>query len=278
MLNYSIAVSRDNAILCQILNKAVATLNASELEIAVSKNSEVTGKSRLSDLFQDYFWVVSSIIGFFLLIITVIYSFFLRKTLRQKEEIEEKNKELHDKIKIIEQQKKTITIDALTQVNNRYQFERFIEKKIRLYPEAIKKGERLFLAMVDLDYFKKINDSFGHSEGDKALITVANVMKSLCINTHVFIARYGGDEFVIVSSNYEQLEDLCEGIQDRLKMESYHFPYRLHISYGIAEYTEEIETFEKLVSQADKILYGYKEAYHRAQESKWGISPLNPFK
>ena len=99
-------------------------------------------------------------------------------------------------------QNKQISIDTLTGINNRRQLALYIDSELSA---SSKKGELYYLIM-DVDKFKSINDTYGHLEGDNALIKIASLLNSLCEKQNDFVARYGGDEFVIVCRRHNEAE------------------------------------------------------------------------
>ncbi|MGD9676866.1 MAG: GGDEF domain-containing protein [Vulcanibacillus sp.] len=107
--------------------------------------------------------------------------------------------------------------DPLTGLYNR----RYMEEYINNFLKEIKRGRRTFLiALIDIDYFKKINDLYGHNIGDKLLQWFANLLKSNLRDIDV-IARYGGDEFIIVlndtdlDSGYKTLERILDEAKEK---------------------------------------------------------------
>ena len=148
-----------------------------------------------------------------------------------------------------------ISMDKLTQVNNRQNLVSFINYK--LYDHV----NRLYLMMIDVDYFKTINDNFGHLEGDNALVTVANTLKRACaaFKKRPFIARYGGDEFIVVlEGTQEDANQLCDSIRAMLN-EDADRPYKLSLSIGMASYRSGM-TAKDMIAAADDELYKIKQA------------------
>ena len=94
----------------------------------------------------------------------------------------------------ISSREQLISVDPLTKLNNRSEMVRYLDNKMK--NRNLHKD--LYLFMLDLDYFKKINDKFGHTEGDTAIIIAADALKNAVNKTGLFVCRYGGDEFVIV--------------------------------------------------------------------------------
>ncbi len=157
-------------------------------------------------------------------------------------------------------QSEKISIDPLTQLNNRNQMIRFLSTKMR-NPHPSKK---LYLLMMDMDYFKKINDQFGHVEGDRALICVSNVLKKVGSKYNCFVSRYGGDEFILVceAGSEETIRELCIALNAELAAETAaaKSPYRLHLSIGYAPYHENMQNIPDFIAEADKMLYEVKRA------------------
>ena len=106
-----------------------------------------------------------------------------------------------------------VSTDKLTQIHNRQNLLTYINTKIHMHED------RLFLIMMDIDYFKRINDTYGHQEGDQALIRTANALKSAAqsMTRRPYLARYGGDEFMVVAEaeNIEEIRALCKRIQNQ---------------------------------------------------------------
>ena len=152
-----------------------------------------------------------------------------------------------------------ISMDKLTQVNNRQNLLSFLEYK------CVNHSEKLFLFMMDLDYFKTINDTYGHLEGDDALIRASKALKMSCgdhFRRRPYIARYGGDEFIVVIESTRQEADLLlENIHSNLKKlnDEANKPYNLAFSIGVAEYHPGMDA-NALIEAADSELYKIKRA------------------
>ncbi len=156
-----------------------------------------------------------------------------------------------------------ISTDGLTGLNNKRQFLQFIQGCLIEPPGPLK----TYLFMIDLDYFKYINDKHGHNEGDSALIEVAELLKGICSGSRgMFLARYGGDEFVfVIKSRFEEevknlRRDIIKAIEERNARTTK--PYRLSVSIGYAVYDHDKDTLETLMAKADEMLYNEKERHH----------------
>lgn len=154
------------------------------------------------------------------------------------------------------------SIDPLTKINNR------LRMKIVL-PEMIRDHDKqLWLLMMDVDYFKSINDTYGHVEGDRALQRVAQGLKESCRSTlkDYFLGRFGGDEFtIILAGDHEDVERLKKAIRKTLRVLNRYeeAPYDLTISIGAACYEDLPENQmhpENLFKKADEALYAVKKA------------------
>lgn len=151
-----------------------------------------------------------------------------------------------------------ISVDPLTKLNNRMEMVRYLDNKMRNRSP----GKDLYLFIMDLDYFKKINDKYGHIEGDVAITIVADALRSIVRKTNFFVCRYGGDEFVLIGEVKPDFDpgEFREKINETLKeeQEKNGKEYALHMSIGYFKYTPEIHSVAEFVSAADKYLYKQK--------------------
>lgn len=170
------------------------------------------------------------------------------------------------------QMRDLVSIDALTGINNRRQGERFFQEQIRrINEEPHSTIECLYLFMMDLNKFKSINDTYGHAEGDKALVATADVLKEACshIRRKCIMSRFGGDEFVIgVVFTPEEAHLLNDKIHDLIqkKNEELKTPYKISISVGYTYYKKEFKDFRTFLTHADYLMYEMKEIAHREAE------------
>ena len=147
--------------------------------------------------------------------------------------------------------------DLLTNLSNRLRmtsiFNRLEEKKIEHS-----------VAILDIDNFKKVNDNYGHNVGDSALVTFANILKSI-ENENIYACRWGGEEFLVVVSGkdtYEQAKKLLE--QVRIDISKACIPtdngeLYITVSCGIAKWDLE-EKNSKTIHRADAYLYAAKNS------------------
>jgi diguanylate cyclase (GGDEF)-like protein len=153
-----------------------------------------------------------------------------------------------------------ISIDVLTNLSNRNQLYTYLGSKFRTEQDRL----ALYLLLIDVDYFKTINDQYGHLEGDIALKRVADALKLSCADRKGIVCRYGGDEFIIVCENMleEEVRQLCSDIVFILHQmnQKAQVPYDLTVSIGYAHCTSEIHYIPELIEAADQELYKVKRA------------------
>ncbi len=147
--------------------------------------------------------------------------------------------------------------DVLTGVSNRLVFNRTLVKEIQ---RAHRYHSELSLLMFDIDFFKNINDSYGHDVGDQVLITLCEIISQLLRETDVF-CRVGGEEFAIimVETNLEQATQTAERLRKAIEdMEKGVLPTSLTVSFGVAAMTR-WDSDKTIFRRADEALYQAKE-------------------
>ena len=152
-----------------------------------------------------------------------------------------------------------ISMDPLTNLNNRGQLTRYVSQESNLHIE----GRDTILIMMDIDGFKQINDTYGHAEGDKALVLVSNALKRT-VNKHsmpMFLGRYGGDEFILIIHPAEQSEvdQLIQEIRDEVAAETKDLQYPVGVSIGYDTLRKDEKTIQNCLRRADDNLYKDKK-------------------
>ena len=159
-----------------------------------------------------------------------------------------------------------VSMDPLTQLNNRGQLMRYISQKSNLYQE----GRHTFVIMMDIDDFKAINDTYGHAEGDKALVTIANSLKKAINRNGIpsFLGRYGGDEFILIVhlDRKEHPDQLIRVIREQARQECADsgIPYPLSVSAGYEQLRGGQDTIQNCIERADEKLYQDKKYRKRS--------------
>lgn len=151
------------------------------------------------------------------------------------------------------------TLDALTNLNNRRQFEVRLKQEIAT---TKRQSNPLCAMMIDIDFFKKVNDTYGHASGDAVLRKVAAIIKEQLRESDI-PSRYGGEEFAILLPFTHIEEAKIVGERLRKAVEVTPIPIdnqsiNVTISMGLAEFKQE-ESGEELFARADKALYEAKE-------------------
>ncbi|MFV0449165.1 MAG: diguanylate cyclase [Vibrio sp.] len=147
--------------------------------------------------------------------------------------------------------------DRLTGIWNRVRLEEEVQKEI---DRSERYGHPASLIMLDLDFFKKINDQFGHRAGDLILKEFCLVVKS-CIRTTDVLARWGGEEFVVLLPNtgFSQATGLAERIRVTIEKHEFHLGLRITASLGFSTCQPD-DTLDSWLERADKALYRAKSA------------------
>ena len=156
--------------------------------------------------------------------------------------------------------------DVLTQLFNRRFLPTILKREIEL---SRRKETKFCILMLDIDYFKHVNDQHGHDAGDRVLQNIAGLLINQ-VRASDFVFRYGGEEFLIVLAEVDadQTENVAEKIRSRV--EAIHIPLanndstQVTLSIGIAAFDGHPD-YQRLIDRADKALYAAK----RAGRNRW---------
>jgi diguanylate cyclase (GGDEF)-like protein len=161
-----------------------------------------------------------------------------------------------------EHQYKLATTDGLTDLYNH----RYFQEQIRMHIENSKRYQTEFsLIIIDIDYFKKFNDNFGHQSGDAVLRQVAQTLKRNVRATDI-VCRYGGEEMSIILPNtskevaYSTAEKICERVASRKFKLSNGKEAGVTISLGVSTFPHDGANAEEIIESADKRLYEAKNS------------------
>ena len=160
----------------------------------------------------------------------------------------------------LEVQRQKALIDPLTGLPNRAAWSERLDHEVNTWHQ---RGNSLSLAMLDLDHFKRINDGYGHLAGDKVLKIIANVLRKR-LRPSDFIARFGGEEFVLLMPDSALADALDVGEVLRAAIEAcpFHFkgePVTITVSMGVAQF-QPGERSDLALKRADEALYRAKAA------------------
>ncbi len=136
----------------------------------------------------------------------------------------------------------------------------FFDNVFKMEFEKARRGlQNLSFLIIDIDYFKKVNDTYGHIKGDEILEKLASVlMKSVRISD--IVARFGGEEFVVLfpETNLKKAIEISARIREKIKKDSFLKKYKISVSGGLTEYLPR-DTLKKIEERADKALYEAKD-------------------
>ncbi len=160
----------------------------------------------------------------------------------------------------LEVQRQKALLDPLTGLPNRAAWSERLDHEVNAWHQ---RGNSLSLAMLDLDHFKRINDGYGHLAGDKVLKIIANVLRKR-LRPSDFIARFGGEEFVLLMPDSSLADALAVGEVLRAAIEAcpFHFkgePVTVTVSMGVAQFLPG-ERSDLALKRADTALYRAKAA------------------
>lgn len=162
-----------------------------------------------------------------------------------------------------------VSADPLTGLNNRLVLMNRMHSVLQH-----REPSDMALVMIDIDYFKSINDTYGHAMGDAALCQCADGLRNVCHGDyrHALISRYGGDEFVLLlplekAGDLTRLKELVQKEMDHQCL-LHHTPYALHVSIGAARLSDEIRSEKQWLEAADEQMYAEKSAHHQSESRK----------
>lgn len=223
------------------------------MDVSGSYNIHKTGEKKL---IQEYIGhknkqLAFRLFLFFVVLIAAIIFFFYRKNLIITQELYKANQKLQS----------LYGTDSLTGLANRNMLNKTLEKEHSRY---IHTNSNLSLLFIDADFFKKINDTYGHNVGDQYLIKIAGALTKSMHESSGFTARYGGEEFIclIPNSNHQQAIAIAQQIQKEIVLLGLNNPAsetKLQtVSIGIVTLAKEKMSVKDLISCADAQLYKAK--------------------
>ena len=156
---------------------------------------------------------------------------------------------------------KLATTDGLTELYNH----RFFQEKMKLYIDLYQKNKQPFsLILIDIDFFKKFNDNYGHQAGDAVLKEVAKTLKAN-VRSQDIVCRYGGEEMAIILINtpndeaIKVAQKVCDSVANKKFQLSSELTVNVTISLGVSSYPNHGKNSTELIEHADKGLYFAKE-------------------
>lgn len=206
---------------------------------------------------------VASCIAIFSLTLMAI---FMRRSIRSRREVEQSNRELRearDKLELLAQ------MDPLTEALNRHAFHSLLRR-----PESgVESQTSGCVAVLDIDNLKPINDTWGHSTGDKAIRAVARAMRSL-VRADDMLFRWGGDEFLVLMFNLSaeeanrRMKKLNQILEDNCHKWT-GMPVTVKVSHGVAGF-DSVTELGHAIENADRAMYALRNEVRRRRVVKEG--------
>lgn len=230
-----------------IIITTLVFLSTSSLFAIISCSLIATAYYMASYYVMKYFnlWI-PDIIPMFAILMTFAISYLAKYLLKSRD---------------FEYQYKLATTDGLTELYNHRYFQDTLRKQI----ETAKRYNQPFsLIIIDIDFFKKFNDSYGHQSGDAVLKGVAHILKR---NTRAtdFVCRYGGEEMSIILPYTDReeaiinAERICKAVSSNVFKLPNNVNCHVTISLGVSTFPQDGETPQSIIEKADKALYWAKE-------------------
>ena len=227
-----------NPILHTILQKAILTVNPFEKEKILQK--WITIKYDKGFDYETFWKIFTGFVIIFLIILFVVILYWNRKL-----------KTLNAQLKKLSQ------TDALTSLYNRVKLDEIFSQEL-LRSQRYKTP--LSIIMIDLDFFKAINDTYGHNVGDTVLKRFATLLKKGTRETD-FVGRWGGEEFIILctNTNLEGAIKVSNTLQESIKELDLNIQRPLTASFGVTQYVED-QSLASFIKNADDALYDAKNS------------------
>lgn len=239
--------------LIPIIDKSLSAMKSDRNSVFYDAYEKYIKSFSIVEEIPKWLWILlSSLLVFIILLFTAFHIFLLRRKVRQKtSELWEMNNRLTD----------LSSKDPLTGIANRRTFNERLEYEIE---RAKRYGSGLSLILFDIDYFKSINDRFGHIAGDDVIKDVADIMSA---NTRKvdLVARYGGEEFGIIlpETSIDNASVIADKIRAIVSIHTQSFgddDFRISVTGGVAAWSDAFGGMPQFVNAADAALYNGKRS------------------
>ncbi|WP_299797440.1 GGDEF domain-containing protein [uncultured Shewanella sp.] len=205
---------------------------------------------RLTEIPANPLFPATKLVCFLAILVTGqkgLYSWFRKAVVRDVE-----------KQYLLTQFRRMALVDGLTNISNRRHFDEILSQEIRA---SERNRHPLTLILIDIDYFKRLNDSSGHQVGDECLIEVAALLDDICHRPRDLAARYGGEEFVLLLPDTD-LNGACrvaEKVKQKLALAKLTHPDSelgryITVSQGVCQWREGMSA-DEFIGEADRLLY-----------------------
>lgn len=196
------------------------------------------------------------------IIVITVSSLFVQHFMRRQYKFELLLLEQHAHLEHLVQERtqelqRLANFDALTGIYNRRKFQELLENEIE---RAQRYHQPLSLVLLDIDHFKKINDEYGHSEGDRVLVSIAEILRNNLRQSDIY-ARWGGEEFIVLMSHTDlpTAQQVAEKLRQLLGAVNYGNNQLVSASFGVSSLQAD-EQSGLLTKRADDALYDAKHS------------------
>ncbi len=241
------AVRKEDFMLFNILEKSLNSISAQHKKEIYDKWVSVNIDKIDYSLFLKIFITLLLVLSFF--------AYRHKMALNYNNKLLLMNKELEDLNAKLQELSQT---DQLTQISNRRHLDITLAKEIK---RALRHNTSLCIILIDIDFFKRINDTYGHQKGDEVLISIANILKNNSRDTDV-VGRWGGEEFLIILSQIDiiQATEMAEKLRKKIRNYNFDFKETITASFGVTQYMHDKDDESSLLSRVDANLYEAKDA------------------
>lgn len=257
--NHSIGIIKPNRHLSSIINKALNSISKNSLD---SITNYWFGMRIHPFISKNTTLIIIAVLSSFI----VLFGIWIISLRRTKRALKESQEALKDRSEI----------DYLTGLGNRRKFYQYLNQKIE---NNTKQSQSFSLLFLDLDLFKEVNDSLGHDVGDLLLAETSKRIQKCVENFNGFVARIGGDEFIIILSGIcdkAVIDTAAECIRTSIGNSYYINDNKINItcSIGVTRYPEDANTAKQLVINGDQAMYQSKKLGRNCY-SYFNINMLN---
>ena len=245
-VSLSFGIQKDNYILFDILEKSLASVSLADKKKMYEKWVYVSIDQ------TDYSLIWKVLAGIFLLSLFFFYRY--KVTLNYNAQLLGINTELEKLNLQLEELSQT---DQLTQLSNRRYLDESLAREIK---HANRYSFDLSIVLIDIDYFKKVNDTYGHPQGDVVLKQMAQILRENSREVDT-VGRWGGEEFLIILSQVDlaQATSICEKLRLKIKAHDFGMKSPLTASFGVTSFQLNTDNEYSFLSRVDSNLYEAKD-------------------
>jgi len=250
---FSMGVTKQDEILRDILNKGISTISEQDVQDAI--NNYIAIKV-VKGFDYKLFFIIFSV--FSIVLLSALY--WLRRVQSLNKRLEDSEKEYRIIAEELELKNKLLETNVATDILTGLRNRQFFNQRVLEELERFKRYEtKLSLLMIDIDHFKRINDTYGHAIGDEVLKKVSSELQNQLRKVDL-VARWGGEEFIALlpETKIDEAVSVAEKLREKIEMLIHENNEVVTISIGISM-LEESESIDSWINRADKALYHAKK-------------------